>query len=422
MTNNTPITPEHNVVRLYKEKLNMLLEVVQIINEDHTTEELMAEFDTLLRDGLGVQKIIVYTRSRSHWDTLLASGVGPEQLALIDPSRDFANITKIEGLTMTENKAFEGLDVVIPLFHKFKLTGYVLVGDGEDDEGLSPTLKNQKLIQILSNLVVVFIEHKHVQEKLSKEESLRNELKIASQIQMGLIPSNSELDVSQHTKILSIYHPHHDVGGDYYDVLKLSTYSIGLCMADVSGKGIGAALLMSNFQAMLRSLFTSHIPLDKLVRELNERIGHSTSSTDKFITAFIGRYNLISGRLEYINAGHLAPIVNFKNDNSILELQDGCIALGMLDFIPVIDVGSVIMRKGTRLVAFTDGVVELDNGSVVNRSVEDIKKILCKTDDISQTMNQLSELIDDNIARNSVFDDVSVLGVEFVKKGILRLM
>ena len=415
------IIANHNAVRHYKEKLNMLLEVVQIINEDHSTEELMAEFDTLLRDGLGVQKIIVYNRTRSHWDILLASGVSQEQLAMIDVARDFANITKIEGLTMAENPAFEGLDVVIPLFHKFKLAGYVLVGDGEDEDGLSPTYKNQKLIQILSNLVVVFIEHKRVQEKLSKEESLKNELKIASQIQMGLIPTNEELNVSSHCKVQSIYHPHHNVGGDYYDIINLSSYSFGFCMADVSGKGIGAALLMSNFQAMLRSLFTSHIPLDKLVRELNERICHSTSSTDKFITAFIGRYNIINGRLEYINAGHLAPIVNFQSDNSIVELQDGCIALGMLDFIPVIELGSISLRKGCKMVAFTDGLVELDDGAVVNRSVEEIKKILCKTEHIDQTMSSIAEMIDDNIARNRVFDDVSVLGIEFVKKGILRL-
>ncbi len=417
--NNEAIT-NHNVVRHYKEKLNMLLEVVQIINEDHTTEELMSEFDTLMRDGLGVQKIIVYTRTRSHWDTLLASGVSQEQLAKIDVAHDFANITRIEGLTMTENPAFEGLDVVIPLFHKFKLAGYVLVGDGEDDDGLSPTYKNQKLIQILSNLVVVFIEHKRVQERLSKEESLKNELKIASQIQMGLIPTNEELKVSSHANVLSIYHPHQNVGGDYYDVINLSPYSFGFCMADVSGKGIGAALLMSNFQAMLRSLFTSHIPLDKLVRELNERICHSTASTDKFITAFIGRYNILSGRLEYINAGHLAPIVNFHHDNSIVELQDGCIALGMLDYIPVIEVNNIRLRKGSRLVAFTDGLVELDDGSAVNRSVEDIKKILCKTEHIDQTMSAIADLIDDNIASNRVFDDVSVLGIEFVKKGIFR--
>ncbi len=421
MSDNTTIS-DHNVVRLYKEKLNMLLEVVQIINEDHSTEELMSEFDTLLRDGLGVEKIIVYTRNRAHWDLLLASGVNQEQLNMIDVARDFANINKIESLTMTENPAFEGLDVVIPLFHKFKLTGYVLVGDGNDDEGLSPTFKNQKLIQILSNLVVVFIEHKRVQEKLSKEQALKNELKIASQIQIGLIPTNEELQASSHTKIMSIYHPHHDVGGDYYDVLRLSPYSIGFCMADVSGKGIGAALLMSNFQAMLRSLFTSHIPLDKLVRELNQRICHSTASTDKFITVFLGRYNIITGRLEYINAGHLAPIINFKDGNGIVELQDGCIALGMLDFIPVIEVGGITMHRGARLVTFTDGLIELDDGESVNRSMEDIKKILCKTDHIEDAMDQLSEMIDDNIARNRVFDDVSVLGIEFVKKGILRFM
>lgn len=413
---------DQNIARLYKEKLNMLLEVVQVINEDNSVEQLMAEFETLLKDAIGVGKILVVTRTGNHWNTLLASGVSGKQLSMIDVAKDLANITKIENLTMCDNEAFEGFDAVIPLFHKFKSIGYVLVGDeNNEDDGLSPTLKNLKFIQILCNLIVVFIESKKVQEKLMKQQALRNELKIASQIQSGLIPKENQLEASTHTKIISMYHPHQDVGGDYYDVLKLSPYSMGFCIADVSGKGIGAALLMSNFQAMLRSLFTSHIPLEKLVRELNLRICHNVASTDKFITAFIGRYNQFTGQLEYINAGHLAPIVHNPHSNDIVELQEGCIALGMLDYIPAIEIGEITMRKGARLITYTDGLVELDEGEYVSRSLDVVKKILLDTDDIESAMEQIEQLAEENMKNNRVFDDVSVLGIEFIKKGVFRL-
>lgn len=410
-------TQEQNIVRIYKEKLNMLLEVAQVINEEHSIDELMSEFETLLRDAIGVGKILVYTKTGSHWNNILTSGVSPKQASLIDVSRDLAHITKIETLGMDDNEALDGIDAVIPLFHKFKIIGYVLVGDNELNDGISPTLRNLKFIQILCNLIVVFIESQKAQEKLMKQQAFRNELKLASQIQNGLIPSESDLVTTSHTKIVTLYHPHQDVGGDYYDVMKLSSYSLGFCIADVSGKGISAALLMSNFQAMVRSLFTAHIPLDKLVKELNQRICQNVASNDKFITFFVGRYNMLTGVLSYVNAGHLAPIVYDPKSNTISELQDGCIALGMLDYIPTIEVGDFSMNKGSRLITFTDGLVELDEGSYVSRSLDEIKKIMCETNDITSAMERISNMAEENSQNGRVFDDVSVMGIEFVKKG-----
>ncbi|MCQ2228339.1 MAG: serine/threonine-protein phosphatase [Bacteroidales bacterium] len=412
---------EQNIVRLHKEKLNMLLEVAQVINEEHSIEELMTEFETLLHDSIGVTKILVYTKTGNHWNNILTSGVSAKQAALVDVNRDLAHINKIETLAMTENEALAGFDAIIPLYHKFKPIGYVLVGDDDTCEGISPTLKNLKFIQILCNLIVVFIESQKAQEKLMKQQAFRNELKLASQIQAGLIPSENDLATTSHTKIASLYRPHQDVGGDYYDVLKLSPYSLGFCIADVSGKGISAALLMSNFQAMVRSLFTAHIPLDKLVKELNQRICHNVASNDKFITFFVGRYNMLTGMLSYVNAGHLAPIVYDAKTETITELQDGCIALGMLDCIPTIEVGDIHMSKGNRLVTFTDGLVELDEGSYVSRSLDNVKKIMCETKNITDAMSRISAMADDNEQNSRVFDDVSVLGIEFVKNGFFSL-
>ena len=398
----------------------MLLEVAQVINEDHSIQEIMTEFETLLKDAMGVGKILVYTQSNGHWTNILSCNVSALQMSNIDIDRDVAHITKIENLTMNDNEIFAGFDAVIPLYHKFKIIGYVLVGDDDLGDGVSPTLKNLKFIQILCNLIVVFIEGKRVQEKLLKQQAMRNELKLASRIQSGLIPSDKDLVTTSYAKFVSIYHPHQDVGGDYYDVMRLSPYSLGFCIADVSGKGIGAALLMSNFQAMFRALFTAHVSLEKLVKDLNQRVCHNAASNDKFITFFVGRYNILTGRLSYINAGHLAPVLYDPSTSEISELQEGCIGLGMLDFIPAIEVGSVLLHKGARIVSFTDGLVELDEGSYVSRSIDDVKKILCNTDSIDSTMERISGMIDDNRQRGRVFDDVSVLGLEITKRGIFN--
>lgn len=409
---------KHNIVRLYKEKLNLLLDVAQTINEDNSIESLMNDFEGLLKTELGVPKCLVYTKSGGKWQNILACGVSNHQKLSIDVERDLVPITAIKNITMSDTPTLEGFDAVIPLYHKYKIIGYLVVGDNDTGDGISPTIRNLKFIQILSNLIIVFIENKKMQNKLLQQESLRRELEIASRIQSGLVPTDKELLKTTHTNVRSLYHPHLEVGGDYYDVIRLSPYSIGFCIADVSGKGIGAALLMSNFQAMVRALFTHRISLKQLTDDLNHRVSQNTSN-DKFITLFIARYNMLTGILSYVNAGHLPPIVYDSKTGKMQELERGCIGIGMLDEIPGVEVGYLRIRKGTRLIAFTDGLVEIDEGTRVKSSIEKLKYILKATGNIDETMDEIQQMVQKNRDEGLIFDDVSVLGIEFVKKSII---
>lgn len=407
-----------NIVRLYKEKLNVLLDVAQTINENHSVEDLMQEFETLMREELGVSKILVYTLDEGRWNTILSCGVMREQENNIDVEADLIHIKKITSLGFEENSHLDGFDAVLPLYHNYKLTGYVLVGDNGTEDGISPTIRNLKFIQILSNLIIVFIQNKKMQQKLIHQETIKKELEIAQGVQQNLVPSNQEIIPSSYVNIKSLYYPHLEVGGDYYDVIRLSRHSIGFCIADVSGKGIGAAILMSNFQAMVRALFNSHVSLKKLTAELNKRVSQNTTY-DKFITLFIGRYNTITGKLSYINAGHLPPIVWNEKKKEMIELERGCIGLGMLDTIPGLEVGTVKISKGSKLIAFTDGLVEIDEGNRVQSSFDQLKKILRETSSIDETMEQIKDMVTQNKDEGLIFDDVSVLGIEFIKKSFL---
>lgn len=407
-----------NIVRLYKEKLNVLLDVAQTINENHSIEDLMQEFETLMRDELGVSKILVYTLDEGKWVTILSCGVLYEQKNNIDIEEDLLGVTKIKTLGFEENEHLKGFDAILPLYHNYKITGYVLVGDNGTEDGISPTIRNLKFIQILSNLIIVFIQNKKMQQKLIHQETIKKELEIAQGVQQNLVPSDDEIIPSSYVNIKSLYYPHLEVGGDYYDVIRLSRHSIGFCIADVSGKGIGAALLMSNFQAMVRALFNSHVSLKKLTAELNRRVGQNTTF-DKFITLFIGRYNTVTGRLSYINAGHLPPILWNAKKDEMMELERGCIGLGMLDDIPGLEVGRVKVSKGSKLIAFTDGLVEVDQGNRVQSSFEQLKKILRESTDIENTMEEIQKLVMQNKEEGLIFDDVSVLGIEFTKKSLL---
>ncbi|MCF0189942.1 MAG: SpoIIE family protein phosphatase [Marinilabiliaceae bacterium] len=402
-----------NIVRLYKERLNLLLDVAQTINENHSIDELMQEFETLLREELAVGRVIVFTRGEDKWNRILACGVSQEQVDAIIPDRDLIAFSKIENLALCEHECLQIFDAVIPLYYNFKLMGYVLIGDQELGDGISPTLRNLKYIQILANLIIVFIENKKMQMRLLREESQRHELEIASQIQMSLVPKDSEMITTSYLKVRSLYKPLHAVGGDYYDVMKLSPYSVGFCIADVSGKGMGAALLMSNFQAIVRSLFTANIPMCRLVKELNARLNQN-SKNDKFITMFIGRYNKITGRLTYVNAGHWPPLLcPPKGGKEIIELDKGCIAIGLLDEIPEIEEASVKVRKGAKLLAFTDGLVEVDEGIRIRNSFQELKDIMLSTDDIDDVMKHVDDMADRDKLNGYAFDDISVLGLEF---------
>lgn len=405
-------------LKLYKERLNIILDIAQTINEDHSIEDLLGEFEILLREELEVGKILVYTHNERGWENLLVSGVSDEEKALIDVERDLLQYSIIENITLSHPPQLKGFDSVIPLFHKYHPIGFVLIGDVEEDlQGISPTIKHLKLIQIISNLIVVFIENKRMQKAVLEQESMKKEMELASRIQSGLIPRQENLPQSTRFTIRSLYHPHLGVGGDYYDVIRLSRYSIGFCIADVSGKGMSAALLMSNFQAVVRSLFNSGANLKKLIHQLNRRVNESANN-EKFITMFIGRYNQITGNLEYVNSGHLPPLLFDGKRKEVVSLEKGCIGLGMLDFIPTVEVGSMYVAPGSKLLTFTDGLVEIDNGGLVDSNLEQLKGIVSSEGSIDAIMEDIQSLLEMQIKANLIFDDITLMGIEFHSRGL----
>jgi sigma-B regulation protein RsbU (phosphoserine phosphatase) len=400
-------------LRLYKDRLNILLDIAQTINQDHSVEDLLGEFEILLREELEVGKILVFTNPEGEWKNLLISGVSAKEVEEIDVERDLLQFKSIENITLAPPVPLEGFDAVIPLFHRYRAIGYVLIGDVEEEhQGISPTIKHLKLIQIISNLIIVFIENKRMQETILEQEALKKEMEVASRIQTQLIPGSDELPKRKNLSLHSFYHPHWGVGGDYYDIISLSKTSIGFCVADVSGKGIAAALLMSNFQAVIRTLFTSGINLRKLVHQLNTRVNNSANN-EKFITMFIGKYNIRSRRLTYVNAGHLPPLLFDPRKSHLSSLDKGCIGLGMLDVIPSVEVGKVTVPRNAKMMAFTDGLIELERDNEVTSGLTNIEKIISNGQDIENNMEEAKALVAKYIESGSVFDDISLIGMGF---------
>jgi sigma-B regulation protein RsbU (phosphoserine phosphatase) len=233
-------------------------------------------------------------------------------------------------------------------------------------------------------------------------------------MQKMLIPDNSQMPKNPKIIVNGFYFPHYEVGGDYYDCIRLSETKTGFCIADVSGKGISAAILMSNFQASLRALFTFDIELETLVKKLNSLVV-ANAAGEKFITLFVARYDHKSRVLEYINAAHNPPVLYNTATHETLHLRTSCVGIGMLDEIPEVEKSEIKIRDYSKIVCYTDGLSELKYADGKDIGTTEIIRHISNTDPVE---NNIREMIKDlGLPHNnpSTFDDVSIIAADLMK-------
>jgi phosphoserine phosphatase RsbU/P len=393
-------------------KLRSLLNITQAINENRTQEELLEKYENILRKDLNIGKLVLF-KFEGHWKCILSSGITDKTQQEIDVETYLMPIEEIEFVSSSDSAVLSNFDIIIPVIHNGKHIAFVLIGDLEEGEGVSPTIKHLNFIQTISNIIIVAIENIRFFKESLKQEAIRKELELASKMQSMLIPHTSSLPNNERVRMKAFYHPHLEVGGDYYDYLELNENEFGFCISDVSGKGMSAALLMSNFQANLRALFTDEMSLEALIGKLNERVLHSTNG-EKFITLFVGKYNFLSHELEYINAGHNQPILYSMQDKQLVMLDKGCVGIGMLDEIPVYNKGSIIIKGPTKILCYTDGLVELMDGHGITAETVELEACLMNKNSIESNINEIikkQRVLEDSTA---IFDDISILGIELL--------
>lgn len=393
-------------------KLNALLEITLAINENVSVDELTRRFEKLLTHDLSIGKVMVI-KLGERWECILNSGFGEDFFKKLDISADLLIYDEIRHVTSKPGLFPEPLDIVIPVTHKDIPIAFVLIGDiDEEGEGMSPILKHQRFIQTLSNVIIVAIENKRLFRETLRQEALKREMELASKMQSMLIPKKEQLPDNGHIRMYAFYHPHFEVGGDYYDVIELNDTEIGFCIADVSGKGISAAILMSNFQANLQALFNKEIPLEQVLEKLNRRVMRSAKG-EKFITLFIAKYNFDTRELKYVNAGHNPPILYKTRSKEIVQLTNGSVGMGMLDELPFVEVQTVQMDEHSKLLCFTDGLVEVLNESGIEFGTEKLEVEMRNDDPIDTNVNSIIKKQGILEGSASIFDDISILSAEF---------
>ena len=234
----------------------------------------------------------------------------------------------------------------------------------------------------LAGQLAFVIENAKLVERIAAQEQLRRELVLAAEVQQRFLPERPP--VLSHLELSGICQPARGVGGDYYDFLLLENKQVGIAIADVAGKGISAALVMTSVQAALRSQ-TMAIGADRsssahaqaeMVSSINRLLCHSTSDAT-YVTFFYAEYDEQTRQLTYVNAGHNPPLLfraqsvadEHTTMQSVTTFSDGrveaqCFRLDKGG--PVIGLfeqsryeqGTVHLRSGDLLIAYTDGVTE----------------------------------------------------------------
>lgn len=398
-------------LQVFNFKLNALLEITQAINANLSVCDLLLRYQQILQENLNVSRIVIFKNSNG-WECILNTSAPDQTYDYIDADSDLQQFNDIRFITNSGNPKLKDFDFVIPVYNNNKPLAYILIGDIDDETtGVSPVIKHLHFIQTISNIIIVAIENIRLFRESVRQELVRKELELASRMQNMLIPKKESLPRNQRLQISTFYQPHFEVGGDYYDYIEMGKDEFGFCIADVSGKGMSAALLMSNFQASLRALFTREIPLNILIERLNERVLASANG-EKFITLFIGRYKYKTRELEYVNAGHNPPIMYDIDTGNLSMLKSGCVGLGMLDLIPFVIKGNCEVTGNSKLLCYTDGLVELVEGENITLATKILEEQISNPNTIEENISGIIKELSIQEGNTSIFDDVTIFGLQ----------
>jgi len=293
--------------------------------------------------------------------------------------------------------------MAVPLFDNEKVLG-VLYADTSD---FTVTYGQEQLeiLTLLGNMAAVKITNARLLEAEQASQRMAQELATATRIQQNLLPDPPVGLAGWEcaARLLTCY----EVGGDLYDFYLRPDGRLIFALGDVSGKGMGAALLMSSVLSSARVLYDAAGEVGELVRRLNAVVHRGTDS-GHFVTLFLGELDLGSGRLTYVNAGHNAPLV--LGPNGVTALPADGVPLAVLPEFPY-ESRSIELQPGSLFALFTDGIPEARNGEEFfgDDRIRDALLELAKLPDLEQVADGLVEKVEAFTAGGQRSDDITLV-------------
>jgi len=240
----------------------------------------------------------------------------------------------------------------VPLWHDDGVTGLIYV-DSPLRESFSQD--DLTLLTSLANVAAIKLENSRLLEEMIEKKRMERELELAGDIQQGLLPS--EAPTIEGWDFIGTNTPCYTIGGDYFDFIERQG-RLGVALGDVSGKGAGAALMMMVLRATVHFASQRESEVVDIISQTNGVI-FENSPTQFYVTFFLTDLDTGTGKLRYVNAGHIPPILYQRNTDTIARLEEGGTVLGLFDNPPVpFNEGDSTMEPGDILVIFTDGISE----------------------------------------------------------------
>ncbi|MBU1936222.1 SpoIIE family protein phosphatase, partial [bacterium] len=371
--------------RFYPERQRLRQMILDFLQQTTTLpdkQSFWSQLESRLQSGLMIEGVFPAMRSPEHERFLLRDS---DPLPFRGES-DFVNRLQHEQRAMMVDEALAGqvvqftleettwlkthrVALILPLITRGQLIGFVGLGTKIQKEDY--VAEELRILNTLAPQVAVASENIRLLEENVGKRRLEEQLQMARRIQNGFLPH--ELPLTPGLAVAARNRFCLEVAGDYYDVIPLENGETVLAVADVSGKGAGAALLMANLQASLRTAVGVGTQLAGIVARINDLI-HRNTPTEEYITFFAGAFNPNTREFTYVNAGHNPPFL-LRRDGSIKCLDKGGLILGTIPGIPY-QQETIKLESGELILMYTDGVSEAMNNAEEEFGDERIAKLL----------------------------------------------
>lgn len=357
---------------------------------------LIRSFFLIYRSGDGVKLLTASNFSATSPDTLQNLFDSSEEITRVDDElREQIPALKTSEISSLSSISVQGRKIAV-----------IGVGHRANEKPL--TESDYNFLKSLANLAVNSIQRTFLLEERIEKERMEEELLLAKSIQNRLlpdpIPDVKGLDLSAIT--VSSY----QVGGDYFDVAETPDGNHVFAIADVTGKGFPAALLMANLQSMLHILLPFDITLTLATERINNLI-HQNTPSDKFITFFWGKYHHETRTFKYVNAGHNPPLLLKDGSDEFIELSEGGLLLGAMESMTPYESSEVILKPGDLVVCFTDGVNEAQPRDMTEEfGMERLQHVILKhrKDRAADIRDEIIDAVT-KFAGGHQFDDVTLV-------------
>jgi sigma-B regulation protein RsbU (phosphoserine phosphatase) len=411
MKNKRRLEEERNTTEKKNQLLSTLFELSKDFSVLLTKSEIIKRLSFYLMGQLAVHRFSIIEYRSEQFNVLANSFANQLTPASIESLKSIAETTVIDSnceIEYAEEFANVGIKIISPITISGKILGFCLTGSKMSKAKF--TEDDIHYVESLCFAAGYALENERLFKAELVKQQMEAEMSTALEIQKQLLPIGSLSFANFDIFGKSI--PSRHVSGDYYDLIPLDKHRKLVVVADVSGKGIPAGLIMANFQAALRVLAELNLPLISLAAKLNKLILQNTTY-DRYITAFFGILDSQSNQLEYLNAGHNPPILIKANGDTIF-LNNTAPSIGMFEEYPCDANGLIKLSANDVIVIYTDGINEAKNSESIDYGLDNINNFAFSAD--SKTAQEIcTDILGDVVLHASdtpQYDDITLVVIK----------